>query len=76
MTPTEELRTAATRLRDIAPEITGHLAGLADPVAAWLDLEADVIAAREADFPGGEWAVDLGGDCALAVAHAVLGGAR
>ncbi|MFE9432381.1 hypothetical protein ACFYNA_15485 [Streptomyces sp. NPDC006640] len=39
-TPADELRTAAQRLRDVAPDITGPLAGLADPVADWLDAEA------------------------------------
>ncbi|MEV6696266.1 hypothetical protein AB0M68_03760 [Streptomyces sp. NPDC051453] len=41
MTPAEELRAAAQTLRDVAPEITGRLAGLADPVADWLDTAAD-----------------------------------
>lgn len=39
-TPADELRTAAENLRAVAPEITGGLAGLADPVAAWLEEEA------------------------------------
>lgn len=36
MTPATELRTAAKTLRDLAPQITGRLVGLADPVAEWL----------------------------------------
>jgi len=31
------LRAATKQLRDVAPQITGPLAGLADPVADWLD---------------------------------------
>lgn len=38
--PSDELHAAAQTLRDLAPEITGRLAGLADPVAAWLEREA------------------------------------
>jgi hypothetical protein len=40
MNPADELRTAAETLRAAAPEITGRLAGLADPAAAWLEEEA------------------------------------
>ena len=52
MTSAEELRAAAARLRDVAPQITGPLAGLADPVADWLDAaardyEASVTAAAD-----------------------------
>lgn len=36
-TPADELRAAAATLRAVAPEITGRLAGLAGPVADWLD---------------------------------------
>ncbi|MEV6696207.1 hypothetical protein AB0M68_03465 [Streptomyces sp. NPDC051453] len=36
----DELHEAAMTLRDVAPQITGRLAGLADPVAAWLEAEA------------------------------------
>lgn len=39
-TPADELRDAAIRLRDIAPAVTGPLAGLAAPVADWLDAAA------------------------------------
>ena len=39
----DELRAAAERLRDVSPRITGQLAGLADPVAEWLDYEADLM---------------------------------
>lgn len=35
--PATTLRAASKRLRDVAPQITGPLAGLADPVADWLD---------------------------------------
>ena len=71
--PVSTLREAAQRLRDVAPQITGPLQGLADPVADWLDQ-----AARTAD-----WAHDLFADSkdsgefvqpfALAVARTVLG---
>ena len=44
-TPADELRTAAQRLRDVAPDITGPLAGLADPVADWLESTATSLAA-------------------------------
>jgi hypothetical protein len=40
LTPAAALRAAATALRDVAPDITGPLAGLADPVADWLDAAA------------------------------------
>ncbi len=39
-TPAENLRAAARTLREAAPELTGHLADLANPVAEWLDVEA------------------------------------
>lgn len=39
-----ELQQAADRLREFAPDITGHLAGLADPVADWLDDTANALA--------------------------------
>ncbi|MGW2223853.1 hypothetical protein [Streptomyces formicae] len=38
--PAAELLKAAKALREVAPDITGPLSGLADPVAAWLDVEA------------------------------------
>ncbi|MFD9763217.1 hypothetical protein ACFWXI_06690 [[Kitasatospora] papulosa] len=38
--PAALLREAADRLRDVAPQISGPLAGLADPVADWLEAEA------------------------------------
>ncbi|MFE7360688.1 hypothetical protein [[Kitasatospora] papulosa] len=38
--PAALLREAADQLRDVAPQISGPLAGLADPVAAWLEAEA------------------------------------
>ncbi|TPM76469.1 hypothetical protein FKO01_63850 [Mesorhizobium sp. B2-3-3] len=39
-TPADEYRQAAAELRDLAPMIDGPLAGLADPVADWLDQAA------------------------------------
>ncbi|MEV1097466.1 hypothetical protein AB0I87_18590 [Streptomyces sp. NPDC049952] len=39
-TPADEYRQAAAELRDVAPLIDGPLAGLADPVADWLDQAA------------------------------------
>src|SRR5690606_531961 len=41
-----ELQQAADTLRDAAPEITGRLAGLADPVADWLEAPATALARR------------------------------
>jgi hypothetical protein len=39
-----ELQQAADTLRDVAPQIEGRLAGLADPVADWLDETANALA--------------------------------
>jgi hypothetical protein len=39
-----ELQQAADTLRDLAPQITGPLAGLADPVADWLEETANALA--------------------------------
>lgn len=61
----DELRTAATTLRDVAPGITGPLAGLADPVADWLDTAAANAAALT-------WPNDFI-ERALAVARAING---
>lgn len=66
MTPADELRAAAERLRAVAPQITGHLAGLADPVADWLDYEANLMG------PGSERRGRT--HHALAVARAINGG--
>jgi hypothetical protein len=76
-TPADELRTAAFLLRN--PIRRPELSAVADldftePLAAWLELEADVIAARQAQPEGAEWAVDIGGDHALTVARAINGG--
>lgn len=38
------LQQAADTLREVAPDITGRLAGLADPVADWLDATANSLA--------------------------------
>ena len=54
-----ELQQAAEALRWVAPSVTGPLAGLADPVAEWLDE-----AAGRPDIP----------DVALRVARAVNSG--
>lgn len=74
--PAEELRTAAATLRDVAPGITGPLAGLADPVAEWLDHEAKV--ARDdhlyADREPCQWCGEPSNAHALAVARAINGG--
>lgn len=51
-TPAAELRAAAQRLRDVAPQIEGPLAGLADPVADWLESDAltvDAVAKHRPD---------------------------
>lgn len=70
MTPADELRTAAARLRDLAPQITGPLAGLADPVADWLDAAAQQEAYTLAEFGhrGGA------GPHALTIARHINGG--
>jgi len=47
--------------------------GVAILLAKWLDLEADVIAARTAEDGSGEHAVDLAGDHALALARLIHG---
>ena len=85
MTPADELRTAAKTLRDVAPQITGPLAGLADPVADWLDqaahqYECGIRAADDVfhDDPEGHEAFLTTGPGApsphaLTVARAVLG---
>jgi hypothetical protein len=39
-----ELQQAADTLRNAAPDITGRLAGLADPVADWLEATANALA--------------------------------
>lgn len=39
-----ELQQAADALRAAAPDITGRFAGLADPVADWLDETANALA--------------------------------
>ncbi|MEU6543929.1 hypothetical protein [Streptomyces sp. NPDC046859] len=67
--PADELRAAAHRLRDVAPNITGHLAGLADPVADWLDLFANTEFDPEASIQ----VTDRSHECALAVARAING---
>lgn len=70
--PADELRTAAQTLRDVAPQITGHLAGLADPVADWLDT-----AAKYADkWPADHMANSPFRQGALAVARAINGSER
>ena len=63
MTPADELRAAAERLRDVTPQITGRLEGLAGPVADWLDDTASQLDAMP--FP-------VTHTTALAVARAVL----
>lgn len=65
MSAADELRTAATTLRDLAPGITGPLAGLADPVAAWLEVEAFRVS-RNGQGPNAHHA--------LTVARAINGG--
>lgn len=70
MTPADELRAAAQTLRDVAPQITGPLAGLADPVANWLDYHAAMTDRLNALVDGAPDHID---HPALAVARAVLG---
>ncbi|QQZ56883.1 hypothetical protein IFE09_27170 [Streptomyces microflavus] len=64
--PADQLHAAAVRARETGDPL--HTA-----LAEWLTVEADVIAARAAQPDGGEWAVDIGGDHALAVARQLLG---
>lgn len=82
-TPADELRAAVGKLRQArfpaamtATASTAALISARLPLADWLELEADVIAAREAQPEGGEYAVDIGGDHALAVARAINGSSR
>ncbi|MGW1246957.1 hypothetical protein [Streptomyces sp. NPDC002535] len=69
-----ELQQAADRLRDAAPQIDGPLAGLADPVADWLDETANALAwlapFREHEPGHRMW------QTATAVARAINGDAR
>ena len=83
-TPADEYRQAAAELRDVAPMIDGPLAGLADPVADWLDQaakhhDATVIGAASVwrrDHEAEErdaWVAKQTDHAALAVARRVLG---
>ncbi|MFB7421599.1 hypothetical protein ACFC1L_44440 [Streptomyces sp. NPDC056210] len=69
-----ELQQAADRLRDAAPQIDGPLAGLANPVADWLDETANTLAwlapYREHEPGYRMW------QTATAVARAINGDAR
>jgi hypothetical protein len=71
-TPADELRTAAQRLRDVAPDITGPLTGLADPVADWLEATAADVARIEAQYRD-RLAGESMAPHALAVARAING---
>jgi hypothetical protein len=66
-----ELQQAADTLRDVAPQIEGRLAGLADPVADWLDETANALswlAPYRDNEPGyGMW------ETAMVVARKILG---
>jgi hypothetical protein len=81
-TPADELKAAANKLRPSSPAVAKHTVALrlhpavAAALADWLELEADVIAARQAQPEGAEWAVDIGGDHALAVARAINTGGQ
>lgn len=82
-TPADELRAAAEKLRDLAPLITGRLAGLADPVARWLESTAELHEEKLPGHggvvpPGCQWCEDEDWPCAemrdaLAVARLILG---
>lgn len=65
------LQQAADTLRQVAPDITGPLAGLADPVADWLDETANALAwlapFREHEPGYGMW------ETALRVANTING---
>jgi hypothetical protein len=74
--PAARLRQAATRLHGLPePNIKALILGGAftQRLAAWLDLEADVITARTAEDGHSDYAVDITGDHALAVADSILG---
>ena len=86
MSAADELRAAADTLRAVAPQITGRLADLADPVADWLtetavEYDAAVVAARqvwgdESHEKAHEWLTTGHGRIgkqALAVARAING---
>jgi hypothetical protein len=67
-TPWVVLKRAALRLRDVAPDVTGPLVGLAGPVADWLEHEI-----TRYDPAAGIQETDGSHRVALAVARAVLG---
>ena len=69
MTPADELRAAARRLRDVAPlaPTTGPLA-IAEPVADWLDIKA-----TEYDPDADVQETDRSHEIALTVARKVNG---
>jgi hypothetical protein len=73
-TPADELHAAAQRLRDVAPDITGPLAGLADPVADWLDYAAAAATRLHSLFADSDDPGEFIEQRALAVARQILGG--
>ncbi|MGW4825021.1 hypothetical protein ACWEP4_40465 [Streptomyces sp. NPDC004227] len=72
-TPADELRAAAEKLRETAPDITGRLAGLADPVAEWLEHEAELAKTAHlwAERESCAWCGEPANAHALAVARAI-----
>lgn len=78
MTPPDVLRTAATQLRNIAPQITDPLSDLADPVAGWLEATADemnLVDGTEYQATGNKSADPSTWVIALTIARKILDGA-
>jgi hypothetical protein len=77
-TPADELRAAAETLRAVAPQITGRVAGLADPVAEWLEHEAEIDRSAHlyTDREPCAWCGSPANHHALTVARAINGGQR
>lgn len=75
-TSLDELGAAAQRLRDVAPQITGPLAGLADPVADWLDHARETAQRMHRLFGSSEDPAGCVEQQALAVARVINGSSR
>ena len=73
-TPSVLIETYAARLEAVNRYIAAMGPGVGLALANWLELHADVIAARTTEDGTGEYAVAIDGDHALAVARAILGG--
>lgn len=70
MKSSDVFRAAAIRLREVAPDIDGPLKGLADPVAEWLDHQAEAYDRLHMMVDG---MPENLGHPAFRVAHTILG---